>query len=107
MRAAKEAVTYLKHNGLSNFDVVPQNNPIQFDQFSCGLSVWWMFLRQIVHEITHDMSGNSLIQRRFELFYYILTGRLIAPIENAAVTAYTQTQPPLLKTILPPQEIEM
>ncbi|KAG6969105.1 hypothetical protein JG688_00005467 [Phytophthora aleatoria] len=60
-----------------------------------------MFLRQVVHEITHDMSGNSLIQRRFELFYYILTGSLIAPIENATVTAYAQTQPPLAEDNTP------
>ncbi|KAE9129248.1 hypothetical protein PF007_g4960 [Phytophthora fragariae] len=31
VRAAKEVATYLKFQGLNNYDVVAQNNPIQFD----------------------------------------------------------------------------
>ncbi|ETM54961.1 hypothetical protein L914_01767 [Phytophthora nicotianae] len=48
MRAAKGVATYLKHNGFNDFAVVPHNNPIQFDQYSCGVLVCWMFLRQVV-----------------------------------------------------------
>ncbi|ETP16357.1 hypothetical protein F441_09030 [Phytophthora nicotianae CJ01A1] len=44
MRAAKEVATYLKHNGLAEYDVVPQNKPVQFDQMSCGVFVCWMFM---------------------------------------------------------------
>ncbi|KAE8996204.1 hypothetical protein PR002_g19390 [Phytophthora rubi] len=92
VRAAKEVATYLKFKGLNNYDVVAQNNPIQFDQFSCGVFVCWMFMRQVVQGITNDMSDNSLSLRRFELFYYILNGRFISPIKNAAATAYVLPQ---------------
>ncbi|KAE8952554.1 hypothetical protein PF011_g32667 [Phytophthora fragariae] len=83
----------MKHGGLRDYEVVAQNSPIQFDQFSCGVFVSWMFLRQVVQDLTHNMSENSLIQRRFELFYYILTGHLIAPI-NTPLTVLVDTQPP-------------
>ncbi|KAE9324507.1 hypothetical protein PF001_g3374 [Phytophthora fragariae] len=92
VRAAKEVATYLEFKGLNNYDVVAQNNPIQFDQFSCGVFVCWMFMRQVVQGITNDMSDNSLSLRRFELFYYILNGRCISPIKNAAATAYVLPQ---------------
>ncbi|KAE8995611.1 hypothetical protein PR002_g19563 [Phytophthora rubi] len=92
VRAAKEVATYLKFQGLNNYGVVAQNNPIQFDQFSCGVFVCWMFMRQVVHGITNDMSDNSLPLRRFELFYYILNGRLISPIKNEVATAYVLPQ---------------
>ncbi|KAE8992597.1 hypothetical protein PR003_g22418 [Phytophthora rubi] len=83
----------MKHGGLRDYEVVAQNNPIQFDQFSCGVFVSWMFLRQVVQDLTHNMSENSLVQPRFELFYYILTGHLIAPI-NTPLTVLVYTQPP-------------
>ncbi|KAE8905419.1 hypothetical protein PF002_g3810 [Phytophthora fragariae] len=38
------------------------------------------------------MSDNSLSLRRFELFYYILNGRLISPIKKEAAPAYVQPQ---------------
>ncbi|KUF82755.1 hypothetical protein AM588_10001221 [Phytophthora nicotianae] len=37
MNAAKEVAVSLKNAGLNEFDVIPQNNPIQFDGFSCRL----------------------------------------------------------------------
>ncbi|KAE9023055.1 hypothetical protein PR001_g11557 [Phytophthora rubi] len=88
MRAAKEVATNLKFKRLSNYDVVAQNNPIQFDQFSCGVFVCWMFMRQVVQGVTNDMSENSLPLRRFKLFYSIPNGRLISFIKDAAATAY-------------------
>ncbi|OWZ20484.1 LOW QUALITY PROTEIN: hypothetical protein PHMEG_0005100 [Phytophthora megakarya] len=80
--AAQAVATHLKVSGLKDFDVIPQNNPIQFDAYSCGVFVSWMFIRQVVPGPGQDMSSNALTRRRFELFYYMLTGRLL-PYETA------------------------
>ncbi|KAL3657166.1 hypothetical protein V7S43_017960 [Phytophthora oleae] len=68
---------HIKIRGLHDYDVLPQNNPIQFDAFSCGVYVCWNFIRQAGAVTPVDMSVNSLPRRRFELFYYLLTGRLL------------------------------
>jgi len=75
--AAQAVAAHLKISGLSDFDVIPQNNPIQFDAYSCGVYVSWMFIREVVPGPAQDMSANALTQRRFELFYYLHTGRLL------------------------------
>jgi hypothetical protein len=63
---------------LKTFDVVALNNPIQFDLYSCGVFVCWMFLRFVVPKVQQDMTkGRSLTSRRFELFYFVMTGRLV------------------------------
>ncbi|RLN37245.1 hypothetical protein BBJ28_00016762 [Nothophytophthora sp. Chile5] len=67
----------LKTNGFNTYDVVAQNNPIQFDLFSCGVFVCWMFIRSTVKGMTHDMTQQALTRRRFELLYYVLEGRLL------------------------------
>ncbi|KAL3667838.1 hypothetical protein V7S43_007388 [Phytophthora oleae] len=59
------------------FDVIPQNNPIQFDAYNCGVYVCWMFIRQVVPGPALEMSANALTRRRFELFYYLLTDCLL------------------------------
>eukprot|EP00644_Phytophthora_capsici_P001105 jgi/Phyca11/121307/e_gw1.43.209.1 len=82
MNAAKEVAVSLKIAGLNEFDVIPMNNPIQFDGFSCGVFVCWMFIRQINCVPPQDMSDSSLPRRRFELLCYLLTGRLL-PAEAA------------------------
>ncbi|KAE9129269.1 hypothetical protein PF006_g16063 [Phytophthora fragariae] len=92
MRAAKEVATNLKFKRLSNYDAVAQNNPIQFDQFSCGVFVYWTFMRQVVQGVTNDMSEDSLPLRRFKLFYSIPNGRFISFIKDAAATAYVLPQ---------------
>eukprot|EP00644_Phytophthora_capsici_P006818 jgi/Phyca11/103617/e_gw1.8.178.1 len=46
MNTAKEVAVSLKIAGLNDFDVISQNNPIQFDGFSCGVFVCWMFINQ-------------------------------------------------------------
>ncbi|KAL3661392.1 hypothetical protein V7S43_013595 [Phytophthora oleae] len=77
LSAAKAIATHLKISGLNQFDVILQNNPIQFDAYSCGVFVCWMFIRQVVPGPSLDMNANSLARRRFELFYYLLKGRLL------------------------------
>ncbi|ETO70564.1 hypothetical protein F444_12943 [Phytophthora nicotianae P1976] len=96
MNAAKEVAVSLKNAGLNEFDVIPQNNPIQFDGFSCGVFVCWMFIRQITSVPPQNMSDASLPRRRFELFCYLLTGRLL-PAE-AVATALTEEKAPAPET---------
>ncbi|ETN06782.1 hypothetical protein PPTG_23268 [Phytophthora nicotianae INRA-310] len=43
--------THLKILGLLDYDVIAMNNPIQFDEHSCGVFVGWMFICQA---ISHD-----------------------------------------------------
>ncbi|ETL41100.1 hypothetical protein L916_07847 [Phytophthora nicotianae] len=78
--SALAIANYLKISGLSDYDVVSQNNPLQFDGSSCGVYVAWMFIRQGTPVPALDMSKFTLPRRRFELFYYLLTGRLL-PIQ--------------------------
>eukprot|EP00644_Phytophthora_capsici_P007033 jgi/Phyca11/103913/e_gw1.8.554.1 len=85
MNAAKAVASHLKLAGLRGYDVIPQNNPVQFDPFSCGVYVCWMFIRQVCKGVHPDMSKTALNRRRFELFYYLLTGRLLA-VEASRVT---------------------
>eukprot|EP00644_Phytophthora_capsici_P018602 jgi/Phyca11/128037/e_gw1.73.65.1 len=87
MNAAKAVATHLKLAGLQGYDVIPQNNPVQFDPFSCGVYVCWMFIRQVCKGVHPDMSKTALNRRRFELFYYLLTGRLLA-VEASRVTPH-------------------
>jgi len=77
MNAAKAIASSFKLNGLKDYDVISQNNPIQFDAFSCGVYVSWMFIQQVVAGSPPDMSATSLPRRRFELFYYLMTGTLL------------------------------
>ncbi|KAL3674455.1 hypothetical protein V7S43_000404 [Phytophthora oleae] len=77
LQPAGDIAKYMKIRGLYDYDVLPQNNPIQFDAFSCGVYVCWNFIRQAGAGTPLDMSVNSLPRRRFELFYYLLTGRLL------------------------------
>ncbi|RLN91265.1 hypothetical protein BBJ28_00025456 [Nothophytophthora sp. Chile5] len=97
-QAAFKTVCYylacsLKSNGLNTYDVFAQNHPIQFDLFSCGVFVCWMFIRSTVKGVTHDMTQQALTRRRFELLYYVLEGRLLksAMREDAASMAPTPT----------------
>ncbi|ETI41588.1 hypothetical protein F443_13184 [Phytophthora nicotianae P1569] len=39
--------THLKILGLLDYDVIAMNNPIQFDEHSCGVFVGWMFICQV------------------------------------------------------------
>jgi hypothetical protein len=84
--ACMQIATHLKVSGLQDFDVVAQNNPIQFDSFSCGVYVCWMFIRHAVHGLRVDMAGTSLPRRRFELFYYLKEGRLLTAEPATAAT---------------------
>lgn len=86
-RATEAIANSLENLGLLDYNVVALNNPIQFDEFSCGVFVCWMFIRQVVKGAPHDMSAHSLTRRRFELFDYVLTGRPIP------LLALPQTQP--------------
>ncbi|KUF78225.1 hypothetical protein AM587_10001864 [Phytophthora nicotianae] len=85
IKAANAVANSLKIGGLTKYDVIPQNNPIQFDGFSCGVYVCWMFIRQVSTGHPVDISVASLTKRCFELFYYMLKGHLL-PIQ-ASVSA--------------------
>ncbi|ETO58446.1 hypothetical protein F444_23180 [Phytophthora nicotianae P1976] len=89
MNAAKAVATHLKLAELQGYDVIPQNNPLQFDLFSCGVYVCWMFIRQVCQGAHPDMSKTSLTRRRFELFYYLLTGRLLTVEASKATPTAT------------------
>ncbi|KAG1689664.1 hypothetical protein DVH05_002022 [Phytophthora capsici] len=80
--AANAVAVRLKVAGLNDYEPIPMNNPLQFDGFSCGVYVCWMFIRQITYGHL-DMNDATLPKRRFELFIYLLTGRLL-PAEAAA-----------------------
>jgi hypothetical protein len=77
LKSAMAIATHLKIAGLQDYDVIAQNNPIQFDAFSCGVYVCWMFIRHVAKGPPLDMSVTALPRRRFELFYYLLSGRLL------------------------------
>jgi len=94
MNAAKAMATHIKLRGLNDYDVIPQNNPIQFDAYSCGVYVSWMFIRQVVPGLPLDMSATSLPRRRFELFFYLLTGTLLPLKEAPSQNDDTEEKPP-------------
>ncbi|ETP30848.1 hypothetical protein F442_20242 [Phytophthora nicotianae P10297] len=75
--AAKEEATSLKLSGLSDYNVIPMNNPLQFDGHSCGVFVCWMFIGQVIPGRHLKVNIETLTKRRFELFYYLLTGQLL------------------------------
>ncbi|OWZ07585.1 LOW QUALITY PROTEIN: hypothetical protein PHMEG_00020002 [Phytophthora megakarya] len=77
MKAAADVCTYLKVSGLSVYDVVAKNNPIQFGAFSCGV---YAFYARV------DMTASALSRRRFELFFSLKTGRLL-PLEGEPTMA--------------------
>uniref|UniRef100_H3H6J2 SWIM-type domain-containing protein n=2 Tax=Phytophthora ramorum TaxID=164328 RepID=H3H6J2_PHYRM len=77
LKSAMAIATQLKIAGLQEYDIIAQNNPIQFDAFSCGVYVCWMFIRHVAKGPPLDMSLAVLPRRRFELFYYLLSGRLL------------------------------
>ncbi|KAE9051278.1 hypothetical protein PR001_g1592 [Phytophthora rubi] len=66
--ACSEIATHLKDCGLQDYEVAAQNNPIQFDAFSCGVYVCWMFISYAEHGLRVDLAATSLPRRRFELF---------------------------------------
>ncbi|KAJ8556633.1 hypothetical protein ON010_g9333 [Phytophthora cinnamomi] len=74
--ALKEIAESLLLRALNDkgFIALVLNNPTQFDQFSCGIFVSWSFIHYVVPDATTDMTAESLTRRRFELFFYILTG---------------------------------
>lgn len=100
MNTTKEVAVGLKITVLSDFGAIPQNNPIQFDGFSCGVFVCWMIMRPIAALPPHDMSASP-IRDRLELFCYLLTGRLL-PVE-AAASAWTEEKRPVQQTEYPTQ----
>ncbi|KAG1709272.1 hypothetical protein DVH05_019915 [Phytophthora capsici] len=91
IKAANAVATSLKIGGLTKYDAIPQNNPIQFDGFSCGVYVCWMFIRQVTTGHTVDITVASLTKRRFELFYYMLKGHLL-PIRPSASAEQDDTE---------------
>jgi hypothetical protein len=64
---------------------VAQHNPIEFDAYSCGVYVCWMFIRHAIQGLRVDMTA-SLPRRRFELFFYLMNNRLLTA-EPATATA--------------------
>ncbi|KAE8884809.1 hypothetical protein PF001_g16045 [Phytophthora fragariae] len=88
--ACTALATHLKVSGLQEYDVVGQNNPIQFDAYSCGVYVCWMFIRHAIQGLRVDMTAASLPRRRFELLFYLMNNRLLT-VETAIATASPAT----------------
>ncbi|KAE8999099.1 hypothetical protein PR002_g18562 [Phytophthora rubi] len=80
----------IKVSGLQEYDVVGQNNPTQFDAYSCRVYVCWMFIRHAIQGLGVDMTAASLPRRRFELFFYLMNNRLLT-VETATATASPAT----------------
>ncbi|ETL47637.1 hypothetical protein F441_22697 [Phytophthora nicotianae CJ01A1] len=98
MKSAQAIATYLKISGLRDYDVIPPNNPIHFDGFSCGVFVCWMFIRQVTAGPPQDMSAPSLPRRRSELFYYLLRGQLL-PFQVSGNDDKLEEKMPVPKTL--------
>jgi Ulp1 family protease len=64
----------LEHHALADYEIAHLDSPVQFDGYSCGVFVALMFYRQVVDGAPNDMSSVALTRRRFELFYFVLTG---------------------------------
>ncbi|OWZ22258.1 hypothetical protein PHMEG_0003046 [Phytophthora megakarya] len=75
--ASAEIATHLKVSGLQDYDMVAQNNLIQFDAFSCAVYVCWMFIRHSNRGLRVEIHATALPRRRFELFIYLKTTRLL------------------------------
>jgi Ulp1 family protease len=63
LQSAQAISTFLRIAGLESYGVIQQNNPIQFDSFSCGVYVSWMFIRHAAGGQPLDMSVSSLPRR--------------------------------------------
>ncbi|KAK1928475.1 hypothetical protein P3T76_016040 [Phytophthora citrophthora] len=67
--AAQAVDIHLKIAGLNDYDAIFMNFPIEYDMHSCGVYMYWMFIRQVVpRSALLDKSAGE---------YYILTGRLL------------------------------
>ncbi|GMF44485.1 unnamed protein product [Phytophthora fragariaefolia] len=84
LQSARAIATFFKISALEEFDVIQQNNPFQFDTFSCGVYVSWMLICDAARGLPLDMSARSLSRRRFELFYYLLAGVLLPKQDKEA-----------------------
>lgn len=72
----RDIATSIKRQGLLEFEVVALNYPCQKDVYNCGVFVCWVFIREVVDDASSLFNAQAMTTRRFELFYYILTGRL-------------------------------
>jgi hypothetical protein len=106
----KQSLDQMSHslasNGLPGFTLAALNSPIQFDAYSCGVFVVWMFYRQVDKTASKDMSPSGLTRRRFELFYFVLIGTppteiVPRPIEPITAAAALEREPPAAAT--PPE----
>ncbi|KAE8900647.1 hypothetical protein PF011_g19936 [Phytophthora fragariae] len=52
--------THPKISSITERDVIAQKNPTQFDAFSCGVFVCWMFTRHVAKGSPLDMRGRLL-----------------------------------------------
>ncbi|KUF74548.1 hypothetical protein AM587_10006904 [Phytophthora nicotianae] len=87
VNACSDIATTMKITGLQDYNVISQNNPLQFDGFSCGVYVCWMFIHKVIPGLHVDMIDTSLTRRRVELFFYLLKGRLLPLEGNTAVAS--------------------
>lgn len=75
---------------LHEYDVIAQMmNPIQFDGHSCGVYVCWQFIRQVLTGLHLEINDSSLKRRRFELFYYFLSGQLLPVVAESSADTTT------------------
>jgi hypothetical protein len=83
LSACESLAKSMKTQALTSFDVVALNNPIQYDMYSCGVFVGWLFVRMVVKGAPRNMSASALTSRRFQLFNYVLTGQLLTHAEDS------------------------
>ncbi|KAE9106908.1 hypothetical protein PF007_g13232 [Phytophthora fragariae] len=58
--------THPKISSITERDVIAQKNPTQFDAFSCGVFVCWMFTRHVAKGSPLDMRSKEDVEQHDE-----------------------------------------
>ncbi|KAE9263271.1 hypothetical protein PF001_g31748 [Phytophthora fragariae] len=82
----REIANSIRRLELHHFDVSALTNPCQKDVYNCGVFVCWVFIRHVVDDASRLFAAHNMNARRFELFYYILTGKVNVLRERTSVS---------------------
>lgn len=66
---------HLQREYLKDYSIVQLNTPCQNDEHTCGVLVYWVFIRNAISGASSVFTEGLLTARRFELSYYVHTGR--------------------------------
>ncbi|OWZ04250.1 hypothetical protein PHMEG_00023877, partial [Phytophthora megakarya] len=83
----KDIANSIKRQALRKFDVVALSHPCQKDVYNCGVFVCWVFIMHVVDGSSRLFGATAMTARRFELFYYILTGNVEVLRESSQLNA--------------------